>query len=245
MFELGGVGIKFAPGFRPLIWMVLSVSVCGRGLTQNPIFTTARDEHRYCSKQDHELQIEMYHLRHSMRVCERSKRQLRNSIFIENGAYVGSPVQRGSSPLDLAAGNIALSDSHRNCERKWQARWVDFRFNRSDSKIVTKLFGEVPRQRSPYDGDIDFLISHCPNNRVCTVSDRVEAHNRALQSSPRKRLSGRSVFFLQNLYSYFQTVQCGRIERRNRLVLPWRQTRRLTGSKGWWSGPGDSSWGCQ
>ena len=52
-----------------------------------------------------------------------------------------------------------------------------------------------------------FLFSNGTNNRICTIAGRVEAHDRTLQPSPRKRLSRRSVFFIQNLYSYLQTMQ--------------------------------------
>ena len=112
----------------------------------------------------------------------------------------------------ISQSEIAFSDAHRNCKGKGQTRWVDFRFNRSNSKIVTNFSGEVPRKRSPDNREVNFLISNGPNNRFCTVTGRVEAHNRALQAPPRERLSGRRVFFVQDLYSYFQTMQCGRIE---------------------------------
>ena len=98
-----------------------------------------------------------------MRVCERSKWQLRNSIFIKNGADVGSPIHEDVLQL-ISQSKIALSDAHRNCEGKGQTWWVDFRFNRSNSKVVAHFSGEVSRKRSPYNREVHFLVSHRPNN---------------------------------------------------------------------------------
>ena len=113
----------------------------------------------------------------------------------------------------IAKCSVPFAHTHRNAERKGQARRVKFRAQEVQLQRIPEFLGKVSGQGSPYYGSVDSAIGDRTDDGITFLAGPIEADDLVLKAATGECSPWWRVVFLKNFHPNLQMTQRRIIQR--------------------------------